>query len=130
MQGREGGPPRKAGYPRQNMLRGTAWRGEGTDAPPTGREEREPETAEEYAEQHGEVPGIRPVLRRMPLRVLPVPGPGMPLGGVAPGRGRWRRVGDQVQRSEGPMAQEQRPDQQEGDERLLWVVRGSKAGRI
>ena len=69
--------------------------------------QKQPEKADG---EHGEVPGARPMIRRVLVHAAHHTGRGLVLR-VA---GALRRVADQVQGPERPVAQEQRADEQHG----------------
>ena len=71
------------------------------------------EQAEETDGEHGKVPGARPMIRRMLVGITHPTGRGLVLRCVLR-FGALRRVADQVQSPEGPVAEEQRADQQHG----------------
>jgi hypothetical protein len=71
------------------------------------------EQAEEADGEHGKVPGTRPMTRRMLVRITYPTGRGLVLRCVLR-FGALRRVADQVQGPEGPVAEKQRADEQHG----------------
>ena len=76
--------------------------------------EQSQEQAEEAEDEHGEVPGARPVIRGVLVRVAHRAGRGLVLRLVLRvADARWR-VADQVQNPEDPVAQQQRADEQHG----------------
>ena len=74
--------------------------------------EQPQEQAEEADDEHGEVPGARPVIRGVLVRLTHRVGRGWVLHLVLRVAGALRRVADQVQGTEDPMAEEQRADEQ------------------
>ena len=72
------------------------------------------EQAKEADDEHGKVPGARPMIRRVLVRVTHRAGRGWVLRLVLRVADALRRVADQVQGPEDPMAQEQRADEQHG----------------
>ena len=74
----------------------------------------QPQEQAEDTDEHGEVSGARPVARGMLVRVTHRPSCGLVLHCVLCVAGALRRVAEQVQGSEDPVAEEQRADEQQG----------------
>ena len=76
--------------------------------------EQPQEQAEEADDERGEVPGARPVIRGVLVRVTHRAGRSLVLRCVLRVGDALRRVADQVQGPEDPVAQQQRADEQQG----------------
>ena len=85
-----------------------------SDAQRCPLEEQPQEQAEEVDDEHGEVPGARPVIRGVLVCAAHRAGLGLVLCCVLRVADALRRVAEQVQGPGGSVAEEQRADEQHG----------------